>query len=175
MKINAAIYCDGSCPMNAGSSPETPAGWGFVVVKRDDIFEHTPGREWVAEYGAVVVDPRGAGYEGAEHGSNQTAELTAAIKALAWAYHRRDAIGRLALFTDSKYVKNLLLRQWKWDDNGEMDNKALVLRARDLQDDVDARVRWVKGHSGIYWNERADGLAREGLLVAKQKMKSRKG
>lgn len=163
MKSNVAIYCDGSCPNNRKPSPENPAAWAFVVVKRIDIFIHKKGYEIARAAGRVVTDPTARGYDGAEHGSNQTAELTAAIRALQWAQVHREDLGRVALFTDSKYVKRLLLRQWKHDDEGEMENKALVLKARELQEDVDARIRWVKGHAGIYWNEEADEAA-QGVL-----------
>jgi len=163
MVPNVALYCDGSCPNNRKPSRDNPASWAFVAVRRVDIFDHRAGHEIARASGRVITDPDARGYDGAEHGSNQTAELTAAIRALQWAQVNRKEIGRIALFTDSKYVKNLLLRQWKHDDEGEMENKALVLKARALQDDVDTRVRWVKGHVGIHWNEEADDAAHRAL------------
>lgn len=169
-KSNVAVYCDGSCLDNRKPSPDTPAGWGFVVVKRLDVFDHRAGHEITRAFGPVITRP-GVGYLGAEHGSNQTAELSAMLMALTWIRTNRELLhlGRVAVFTDSKYAQKMTMRQWKYDDSGEMENKALVLRARELQDDVDARIRWVKGHAGFHWNEVADEIAQRGVQDGKLK------
>ena len=142
MTPQVVIYTDGACRGNPG-----PGGWGAVLIsgaRRKEICGGDPAT------------------------TNNRMELTAAIEAL-------DALKRpckVELHTDSQYVKNGITqwlplwkaRGWKTFSKGAVKNEDLWRRldtAR-LRHEVD--WRWVKGHAGHEYNERADGLARRGML-----------
>ena len=91
-------------------------------------------------------------------------ELTAAIEALAFA----PAGTRVALYTDSQYLKNGLTK-WLagWKRRGWKKADGTPVLNRDLWEQLDALTRthaisyhWVKGHRGNPRNERCDTLAR---------------
>jgi ribonuclease HI len=98
-------------------------------------------------------------------------ELMAAISAL-------EALKRpcsVDLHTDSEYVKNGITG-WikKWKQNGWRTADKKPVKNVDLWQRLDAalaqhdvRWHWVKGHSGHDMNERADELARAGLIAAR--------
>lgn len=138
-------YTDGACaPSNPG-----PAGWG-----------------------AVVIDPSGVeldyfGFIG--HGTNQIAELTAAMEGLAL-----TPVGaEVELASDSQYVLKGI-SEWRkgWERKGYKNSKGETVANLDLWKrlyaQVDARkvsVRWVRGHNGDPHNERADALANKALAL----------
>ncbi len=132
------IYTDGACRGNPG-----PGGWGAVLISGD--------REKELCGGELAT-------------TNNRMELMGAIQAL-------EALNKpckVELHTDSQYVcrgiKEWLrvwkARGWKTTTKGAVKNEDLD-EAR-LRHDVD--WRWVKGHAGHELNERADGLARKGML-----------
>jgi ribonuclease HI len=133
-------YTDGACaPSNPG-----PAGWG-----------------------AVLLAP--AGQAGSEHygfigpGTNQIAELMAAIEGLT-----RVPVGAaVELVSDSQYVLKGL-SEWRagWERKGFRNSKgdpvanlALWKRLFAIADARKVTTRWVRGHNGDKYNERADALA----------------
>lgn len=132
------IYTDGGCRPNPG-----PGGWGAVILE-----EGEPPRE----------------LSGAEpETTNNRMELTAAIEALA----ALDGPHEVELVTDSEYLRRGItewLPRWRasgWKTSGKSD-----VRNRDLWERLSrelgrhtVRWRWVKGHAGDRWNERADALA----------------
>ena len=67
------IYTDGS----GGKTGKGSAGWGYVVMEG--------GEERATGWGAVSLDRGDKRWDGAEVGTNNTAEVTAVIRALAWA------------------------------------------------------------------------------------------
>ena len=96
--------------------------------------------------------------------TNNRMELTAAIEALAFA----PAGTRVALYTDSQYLKNGLTK-WLagWKRRGWKKADGTPVLNRDLWEQLDALTRthaisyhWVKGHRGNPRNERCDTLAR---------------
>ena len=101
------------------------------------------------------------------HGTNQIAELTAAIEGLALV-PPGDAV---ELVSDSQYVLKGI-SEWRagWERKGWRNSKGepvanLALWKR-LFAVVDARqvtTRWVRGHNGDPYNERADALANQAL------------
>ena len=142
MTPGVVIYTDGACRGNPG-----PGGWGALLIWGDRERELCGG------------DPAT---------TNNRMELTAAIEAL-------EALKRpckVELHTDSQYVKNGITewlslwkaRGWRTYSKGAVKNEDLWRRldvAR-LRHEVD--WRWVKGHAGHELNERADALARKGML-----------
>jgi ribonuclease HI len=131
------IYTDGACRGNPG-----PGGWGALLS----------------------AGARAKEISGAENPTtNNRMELRAVIAAL-------EALKRpsqVRLFTDSQYVRRGIiewLAQWKARDWKTADRKPV--KNQDLWQQLEqaaARHRiewhWVRGHSGVAGNERADALA----------------
>lgn len=140
-------YTDGGCrPSNPG-----PAAWGAVVIEPDGITVH-----------------RYKGHLG--HGTNQIAELTAAMEGLS----RVPAGASVKLISDSQYVLKGLT-EWRkgWVAKGFRNSKgevvANLLLWKQLYAVADARkvtTQWVKGHSGNRYNEEADQLVAQAQAEA---------
>lgn len=139
-------YTDGACaPSNPG-----PSGWGAIVIAPDNQGE-------TDHYG--FIGP----------GTNQIAELTAAIEGL-----KRVPLGAaVELVSDSQYVLKGLT-EWRggWERKGWKNSKGEVVANlglwKKLYEEADLRivtVRWVKGHAGDRYNERADALANKALAL----------
>lgn len=133
------IYTDGACSGNPG-----PGGWG-ALLRWDGHEKELCGGE--------------------PETTNNRMELTAAIRAL-------EALKRegqeVHLYTDSEYLRKGVtewMRGWKakgWPAR---------IKNQDLWKELDALTQkhtiaffWVKGHAGHPDNERADALARRGIL-----------
>lgn len=139
------VYSDGACaPTNPG-----PASWGAVVI------------------GGVPTIRMFYGFIGP--GTNQVAEVTAAIEGI-----RLTPVGSaVELVSDSQYTLKGI-KEWRkgWEKRGwrnaagqPIANKALWVTLFALVDERYVTTRWVKGHSGDVYNERADMLAGMGLKV----------
>lgn len=141
-KKNVTIYTDGACSGNPG-----PGGWGALLM-----------------YGKVEKELNGGELET----TNNRMELMAAIKAL-------EALKQpcvVDLYTDSTYVKDGIT-QWifGWKKNGWKTAAKKPVKNADLWQELDTQTRrhkvewhWVKGHIGDVGNERADALARDGII-----------
>ncbi len=138
------IYTDGACRGNPG-----PGGWGAVLLWNEHEREIS---------GGVVRT------------TNNRMEMIAVIEALQILKRRCH----VTLFTDSKYVQNGIttwIHNWKRN-NWRTAAKKPVKNA-DLWQELDqlnskhnVTWKWVKGHSGNSWNERADDLARNAVPSA---------
>jgi len=135
------IYTDGACSGNPG-----PGGWGAVLM-----------------HGGKTKDLSG----GELQTTNNRMELMGAIAAL-------EALTKpcqVELHTDSQYVMkgisewihNWKRRGWKTADGKPVKNDDLWRRLDEARARHDVKWRWVKGHAGHEFNERADELARQGL------------
>ncbi|HEY8268611.1 MAG TPA: ribonuclease HI [Xanthobacteraceae bacterium] len=141
MKGRVVIHTDGACSGNPG-----PGGWGVVM-----------------RFGPELREIQG----GEAQTTNNRMELTAAIKAL-------EALDRPALvdlYTDSQYVKSGIT-EWiaKWKKNGWRTADRKPVKNVDLWQRLDAAAalhevswHWLRGHTGLEENERADELARDGM------------
>jgi ribonuclease HI len=138
------IFTDGSCDPNPG-----PGGWAAIIVDGDHKMELS-GSE--------------------SHSTNNRMELTAAIEAI----RTIEPSITLKIFTDSQYLqkgvtewmKNWKSRNWKRK-GGELANIDLW---QCLSREIDTRKitwKWIKGHNGHPYNERADQLARRQILGRK--------
>ncbi|MGP2526464.1 ribonuclease HI [Acidaminococcus sp. LBK-2] len=142
------IYTDGSCLRN----PDGPGGWAFVAEKTatGEVTERSGGEPST---------------------TNNRMELTAAIEALAFAPEG----ARVALYTDSQYLKNGITqwvagwkrRGWKKADGNPVLNQGLWMELDRLYGSHTVTFHWVKGHVGISLNERCDELAKQEALKAK--------
>lgn len=135
------IYSDGACKGNPG-----PGGWGALLRyngKEKELFG------------------------GARDTTNNRMELTAVIAGL-------QALTRpchVVVYTDSQYVKNGI-SEWihNWKKRGWKTASKEPVKNADLWQALDAaraqhevEWRWVKGHAGHTFNERADALANRGV------------
>ncbi len=137
------IYTDGACSGNPG-----PGGWGAVLIKDEHRKEMNGGE---AET------------------TNNRMELMAAIEALNALLNIPSDV---ALYTDSNYVKGGITG-WinNWKKNGWKTANKKPVKNADLWQALDEATsrhnvtwHWVKGHAGHPENERADELARAGIL-----------
>ena len=137
------IYTDGACRGNPG-----PGGWGAILIWN--------GREKELCGGELAT-------------TNNRMELTAACEAL-------EALTKpckVELHTDSQYVKTGIsawlriwkAKGWKTTTKGAVKNEDLWRRLDAANQRHEVTGKWVKGHAGHPLNERADGLARKGMLI----------
>jgi ribonuclease HI len=135
------IYSDGACSGNPG-----PGGWGAILMAGEHVKEIQGGEPAT---------------------TNNRMELMAAIQAL-------ETLKRpctVELHTDSQYVMKGIsewihgwkARGWKTADKKPVKNDDLWRRLDAARSKHDVTWKWVKGHAGHEFNERADELARLGL------------
>ena len=132
------VYTDGACSGNPGKG-----GWGVVILDNDK---------------EILLNG------GDQQTTNNKMELTAAIKALEYFEVKQ----KLIINTDSKYVKdgieswikNWKKNGWKTSAKKEVKNKELWIRLDDLINKHNVVWKWVKGHAGNKYNNKADSLAR---------------
>jgi ribonuclease HI len=142
MTPQVIIHTDGACSGNPG-----PGGWGAIL--------QSGGKTRELKGGELAT-------------TNNRMELMAAIQAL-------EALTRdckVELHTDSQYVQKGI-HEWihGWKKRGWLTADKKPVKNEDLWKRLDAARlrhqvdwRWVKGHAGHELNERADQLAREGML-----------
>ena len=146
MTPQVIIHTDGACSGNPG-----PGGWGAIL-----------------QFGGKTRELKG----GDLATTNNRMELMAAIRAL-------EALTRdckVELHTDSTYVMkgisewihNWKRRGWLTADKKPVKNDDLWKRLDTARLRHDVAWRWVKGHAGHELNERADSLAREGMIATLQ-------
>jgi ribonuclease HI len=145
MSERVIIHTDGACSGNPG-----PGGWGAILAFKDHKKE-IKGGEPVT--------------------TNNRMELMAAIAAL-------EALKfpcTVELHTDSQYLRKGIT-EWinKWKSNGWRTYDKSPVKNVDLWQRLDAALKhhqvhwhWVKGHAGHAMNERADELAREGIVAVR--------
>ncbi|MGH8224830.1 MAG: ribonuclease HI [Gammaproteobacteria bacterium] len=136
--MQVEIYTDGACLGNPG-----PGGWGAVLMSGASRRELSGGDAAT---------------------TNNRMELMAAIEGLKALKRSCEVV----LYTDSRYVKQGMT-EWvaRWQANGWRSANRRPVENQSLWQDLLAaaaphRIRWewVRGHSGVPENERADELAR---------------
>ena len=137
MPVN--VYTDGACSGNPGIG-----GWGVVILINDNDPIFLNGGEIQT--------------------TNNRMELTATIKALE--HFKEHQL--ITLITDSKYVKDGI-ESWiaNWKKNGWRTTSKKPVKNKELWVELDSQIakhkitwKWVKGHAGDIYNEKADFLAR---------------
>src|ERR1700756_1040550 len=134
---DAVVYTDGSCSFKNGTG-----GWAFILMTEDETFEHS-GAEADTTLGRM--------------------ELMGSLMALEY-LSMIEANGRVLVVSDSQYVVE------GFNDKRRARNKHKDLwgRLEELAEPFQCVLfEHVKGHSGDFWNERADelaGAARKRLL-----------
>lgn len=137
--------------------------------------QHLAGWAFVAEQDGAILYEACSRVEGERSGNRM--ELHAVIEALRWAKHDHPA-RRHEVVTDSRYVTGVMRRWlfvWKCDGwkrtgaAGSPNPAGVPIANLDLWQDLDVILgtdvrpdfRWVRGHNGDHFNERADYLARQ--------------
>ena len=141
MTPEVTIFTDGACSGNPG-----PCGWGAILISGAHEREICGGEPAT---------------------TNNRMELMAAIQALETL--KRPC--KVELHTDSQYVRKGITewiggwkaRGWKTADKKPVKNDDLWKRLDAARARHDVDWRWVKGHNGNALNERADGLANQGM------------
>ncbi len=120
-------------------NPGGDGGWGFVAVR---------GGRKIAEF--CGPDPKT---------TSNRAELKAIIRALLWLPR-----GTLAtIVSDSQYAVKVLSGKYRAKKNLD-----LIEETQALMQERQIKLRWVRGHNGNRWNERADALAAKGMAKGKK-------
>lgn len=135
------MYTDGACSGNPG-----PGGWGAVLIAGDHRKEISGGERDT---------------------TNNRMEMMAVIRG-ARALKRGCNVD---IHTDSKYVMQGMTewlegwkrRGWRTASKQPVKNVDLWQQLETALDRHEVRWFWVKGHSGVPGNERADDLARSGI------------
>ena len=141
MTPQVVIHTDGACSGNPG-----PGGWGAVL--------HFKDQEKELRGGELAT-------------TNNRMEMMAAIQALETL--KRPC--KVELHTDSTYVQKGIgewihawkQRGWRTADKKPVKNEDLWKRLDEARLRHEVDWRWVKGHAGHEYNERADALARQGM------------
>jgi ribonuclease HI len=147
------LFTDGACSGNPG-----PGGWGAIL-----------------RFGGVEKEL--AGYENPT--TNNRMEMMAAIGGL-------EALKRpchVRIHTDSVYLRDGITKfihawrrnNWKTADKKPVKNIDLWERLTVAMKPHAVEWFWVKGHAGHPENERADALARSGVVVGREQGAGSKG
>lgn len=106
-------------------------------------------------------------------------ELGAVISALSYCLEI-DNVVSIKIMSDSQYVVNTInkgwYRGWAISNFRNIKNRdlieALVILYEYIMDELRIKVEfeWVKGHSGVFGNEVADSLAREGYRLPDEQL-----
>ena len=136
----------------------------IVVYTDGGMFERNPGP---GGYAAVIL--KDGKVEKELTGSfslttNNRMEIMAVIHALE--HLVREKVRKVRIHSDSQYVVNSIDRNWigSWERRpnfGEKKNEDLWREVLKLRKQIKIQMVWVRGHSGIKWNEYADELAGE--------------
>ena len=131
------IYTDGSCLVH---NKNRKGGWGVIILKNNEAIRELSGST--------------------KHTTNNREELTAVIEGL----KKLPIRAKVEVRTDSMYVINgasIWIDKWVNKNFVGIKNDDLW---RELKEELIIRNvswKWVKGHSGVVLNERADKLATE--------------
>ncbi len=139
--MSIKVYTDGACKGNPG-----PGGWGVYIQSNEDEKEL---------------------YGGNPETTNNQMEMQAALEALK---HLKDEDEVIELYTDSNYLRqgitewihNWKKNNWKTAAKKPVANRDLWIEISDLNEKMNVKWNWVKGHAGDPGNERADELANIG-------------
>ena len=135
------IYTDGGCTGNPGAG-----GWAAIILR--DGYE--------------AVELSG----GDESTTNNRMELTAVIRVLESVIEAYGFDIPVEIHTDSQYVQKgisewmtgWVSKGWRTAAGKPVKNRDLWLLLKDLDERLNVRWLWVKGHAGNEWNERCDEL-----------------
>lgn len=129
------IYTDGAFRPSVKQG-----GWSYVVTKNNKILE--------------------SDYNGVKNVTNNIMELFAVLKALT--YIIKHKINKSIIYTDSQYVWGCATQGWKRSKNLKLWEKFNSLEQTLINNNLECKLEWVKGHSDNEFNNKADELAVKG-------------
>jgi len=106
-----------------------PGGWGAVIVEKDNVTEIS-GNEIES--------------------TNNRMEISAVIKGL----EKTKQNQKVKIYSDSQYVINTMTKNWK-----RKANLDLWFKLDQLVHEREVLWKWVRGHEGDFYNEKAHNLA----------------
>lgn len=138
-----SIYADGSSEGNSIGA----IGYAWIIVRNGEILD--------------------AGSGGGPIGTNNVAELKAAIDGLKAFKKLKDILGHfdidinepVEIVSDSQYVLGIASNRFK-----PLKNLELAKEIKGLTIELNATDRWVKGHAGDLYNEKCDQLAKHAKM-----------
>jgi len=140
-KSKIIIYTDGAARGNPGK-----AGWAAILI-----------------FGKNIVELGGS----SSHATNNQMELSGPIEALKYLKQKNTQGYPVEIFSDSKYVI-LGITEWifNWQKNNWKNvakksvlNKELWIELYELSKEFKIKWKYIEGHSGDKYNERADEIA----------------
>ena len=139
--MSIKVYTDGACRGNPG-----PGGWGVYIQLNDEEKDL---------------------YGGNPETTNNQLEMQAAFESIKYLKDKNDVI---ELYTDSNYLRQGItewihkwkLNNWRTAAKKPVANRDLWIEISDLNEKMNVKWNWVKGHAGDPGNERADQLANLG-------------
>ncbi len=148
---------------------------GPIHIYTDGACSGNPGE---GGYGVYMHDAQKNDFElsgGEQNTTNNRMEMLAAIKALEC--FAEGAPFKLIVYTDSQYLKNGInswikgwkKNGWKTANRDPVKNQDLWIRLDELQTQLTPHWEWIRGHSNIFGNERADALARNAVIALKMR------
>ena len=159
------IFTDGGCSGNPG-----PGGWAYVIIGNG---ERGVGSKEPEEGEACILAEK---WGAEENTTNNRMELTAviaslrALKALNNDFQCADC-RKTTVYTDSQYVQKGITEwiskwkrnSWRTVDKKPVKNKDLWVELDSLAGGCSLEWKWIRGHSGIDYNERCDRMTQEAI------------
>lgn len=148
---------------------------GPIHIYTDGACSGNPGE---GGYGIYIHDSQEHHFElsgGEQNTTNNRMEMLAAIKALQC--FGETTSFKIIVYTDSQYLKNGInswikgwkKNGWKTADRKPVKNQDLWIGLDELQTKLTPHWEWVRGHSNVFGNERADALARNAIIALKMR------
>jgi len=119
-----------------GSCIGQKGGWAYIIINDEENIISNSGRV-----------PKNA--------TNNRMELTACLKAIEKIIELKLNGKKITIFTDSQYVITVLSCKKQFTINED-----LITKIRDILHLVDLQFKWVKAHSGNFFNESVDIMAK---------------
>ena len=144
------IFTDGGCRGNPG-----PGGWAYIIV----LYTFQGPKILVEQYGSE------------QQTTNNRMELSAVMESLKALKTRDDLPRNISIYTDSQYVqkgisewiKKWKVNSWRTSDKKPVKNQDLWKELDALASDFSVTWEWVRGHSGVEFNERCDLLVQKAM------------
>lgn len=150
MKRHYKVYTDGSA---LGRTPNYIGGWAVVAN-----YSNTEELNSLDELSGSKYPT-----------TNNEMELMAILKAIEFCIARKNEDALFTIYSDSAYALNSITKWLQgWKRNGWINSKKQPVKNREVFEQIDTLLNFcpvlinfekVKGHTGDYFNERADDLA----------------